>query len=143
MVLMKADKIHSHSIETRLTCVIFNTPDNDIIQKERPSQAIPETIPIRQFLMGLNREKIFTLLFSISQNKILIPIIQRNGINSAANLQIAGFSKSGTGIKLTSKVQPTKYNNAFVAVIKIFFNLITPLKVIATFKSIMNYTTSM
>ena len=45
---------------------------------------------------------LYTSLFSISQNKILIPIIQRNGINSAANLQIEGFSKSGTGIKPVS-----------------------------------------
>lgn len=143
MVLMKADKIHSHSIETKLTCVIFNTPDNNIIQKERPSQTIPEIIPIRQFLIGLCKEKNFTLLFSIRQNKMLNPIIQRSGINSATNLQIAGFSKSGIGIQLTSNVQPIKYNNTFVAVIKIFFNLITPLKVIAIFKLFKNNTTLM
>lgn len=143
MVLIKADKIHNHSIEIGLTCVIFNTLHNDIMQKESPNQTIPEMIPIRQFLKGLDKAKILTFFFSINQNKILTPIIQRNGINSAANLQITGFSKSGTGIKLTSNAQPTKYNNTFVAVIKSFFIRITPLKAITIFKSATNYTTPM
>ena len=107
MVLIKADKIHNHSIETTLTCVTFNTPNNDIMQKESPNQAIPEMIPIRQFLKGLDKAKILTFFFSINQNKILTPIIQRNGISSAANLQIAGFSKSGTGIKLPNQQNTT------------------------------------
>ena len=53
------------------------------MQKESPNQAIPEMIPIRQFLKGLDKAKILTFFFSINQNKILTPIIQRNAIGRA------------------------------------------------------------
>ena len=40
--------------------------------------------------MGLNREKIFTLLFSISQNKILIPIdVYKRQVGTLQTLVIA------------------------------------------------------